>query len=355
MSLTRRRWLHHALGGSCLLCGGRSWHSDAAWGQAPRPARAARAAAPPPATEQVVRRGLEYLVRVQNEDGSFGTGIYARNVGVCSLAGLAFMAHGSTPGRGPFATAVDRCLAYVLNCCQESGFITLGEAVSHGPMYEHGFATLLLAECYGMSPQPALRSRLAAAVRLIVEKQNSEGGWRYFPERSDADISVTICQIMALRAARNAGLYVPPTTIERCVDYIKRSQNADGGFMYQLSLGGPSKFPRSAAAIVALHNAGIYEGEEIERARQYVLEFLPQKDRVRGENHYLYGHYYAVQAMWQAGGDYWRKWYPAIEADLASHQEADGSWLDSVSPVYGTAMACLILLMPRNHLPIFQK
>lgn len=200
-----------------------------------------------------------------------------------------------------------------------------------------------------------LRSRLAAAVRLIVDTQNTEGGWRYFPERRDADISVTICQVMALRAAKNAGLYVPPATIDRCVDYVKRSQNADGGFMYQLSMGGPSKFPRSAAGIVALYNAGIYEGEEIQRGLQFVLDSLPGKNATGAENHYLYGHYYAVQAMWQAGGDYWRRWYPAVETDVVARQQTDGSWLDTVSPVYGTAMACLILLMPRNHLPVFQK
>ena len=75
-------------------------------------------------------------------------------------------------------------------------------------MYEHGFATLFLAEAYGMSRAAGLREKLAGAVRFIVETQNREGGWRYFPERRDADISVTICQVMALRAAKNAAMNV---------------------------------------------------------------------------------------------------------------------------------------------------
>jgi hypothetical protein len=307
------------------------------------------------ATLPAVRRGLDYLARMQNPDGSFGLGLYSRNVGVCGLAGLAMMADGSTPGRGPFGRAVDRVLAFLMACCRDSGFVAQNESASHGPMYEHGFATLFLAEAYGMSRAAGLREKLASAVRLIVETQNREGGWRYFPERRDADISVTICQVMALRAAKNAGLFVPPLTIDRCVAYIRRSQNSDGGFMYQLSMGGPSKFPRSAAAVVALNNAGIYDGPEVERALDYVMEFLPGSTAAAMENHFLYGHYYAVQAMWQAGGDRWRRWYPAIEAELFKRQQSDGAWLDSVSPVYGTAMSCLILLMPRNHLPIFQK
>jgi hypothetical protein len=306
-------------------------------------------------TLPAVRRGLEYLRRMQNPDGSFGVGLYSRNVGVCGLAGLAMMADGSTPGRGPYGRAVDRALAFLSGCCRDSGFITHDDSASHGPMYEHGFATLFLAEAYGMARAAGLREKLSNAVRLIIETQNREGGWRYFPERRDADISVTICQVMALRAAKNAGLYVPPATIDRCVAYIRRSQNSDGGFVYQLSMGGPSKFPRSAAAVVALNNAGIYDGPELERALDYVMAFLPGSSAAAMENHFLYGHYYAVQAMWQAGGERWRRWYPAIEAELSQRQQADGAWLDSVSPIYGTAMACLILLMPRNHLPVFQK
>ena len=84
-----------------------------------------------------------------------------------------------------------------------------------GPMYEHGFATLFLAEVYGMSPRDDMRDKLARAVDLIVRTQNAEGGWRYQPRREDADISVTICQVMALRAARNAGLKVPNETVDR--------------------------------------------------------------------------------------------------------------------------------------------
>ena len=48
---------------------------------------------------------------------------------------------------------------------------------------------------------------------------------------------------MALRAAQNAGLFVPNETIDRATDYVKRCQNADGGFMYMLSAGGDSAFP----------------------------------------------------------------------------------------------------------------
>lgn len=308
-----------------------------------------------PETRKAIQSGLAYLKSRQNGDGSLGSGGYSRNVAVCSLAGMAFLAQGSTPGRGPYGREVNRCVSFVLENARDDGFIVATEAVSHGPMYGHGFATLFLAEVYGMYSDPTIREKLSRAIELIVSTQNDEGGWRYDPKRRDADISVTICQVMALRAARNAGVFVSNETIDACVDYVKRSQNADGGFMYQQSASGESAFPRSAAGVVALHNAGIYEGEEIEKGLDYLMKQMPRSKAVQAENHYFYGHYYAAQAMYQAGGEYWKKWYPAIHDALLARQRPDGSWFDGISSEYGTAMACIVLQMPNNYLPIFQR
>ncbi len=307
-----------------------------------------------PATKQAAEKSLRFLASRQAEDGAFGGSDYGLNVGVCGLAGLAFMASGSTPGRGPYGENVNRCLGFILSNTQESGFVNARSASSHGPMYGHGFATLFMAEVYGMSSREDLRDKLSRAVKLIVNTQNEDGGWRYQPQRRDADISVTICQIMALRAARNSGLFVPNETIDRCINYVKRSQNADGGFMYTLE-GGPSEFPRSAAGIVALYSAGVYEGDEIDKGLAYLMAYLPDDRLSVPESYFFYGHYYAVQAMWHAGGDHWARWYPAIRDKLIARQSDDGSWINSICPEYGTAMAAIILQLPNNCLPILQR
>ena len=303
---------------------------------------------------QAAEKSLRFLSGMQSDDGSFGSSGYGRNVGVCGLAGLAFMSGGSTPGRGPYGRNVDACVDYVLRHCQPSGFINEPIANSHGPMYGHGFATLFLAEVYGMSPRRDLREKLSKAVKLIVDTQNDDGGWRYQPQPRDADLSVTICQIMALRAAKNSGIYVPNETIDKCVGYVKRSQNPDGGFMYMLD-GGASMFPRSAAGVVALYSAGVYEGDEIRKGLAYLMMHLPSSGGNARQSHFFYGQYYAVQAMWHAGGDYWARWYPAIRQLLLARQSPDGSWSNSISPAYGTAMAAIILQVPNSCLPIFQR
>ena len=138
-------------------------------------------------------------------------------------------------------------------------------------MYSHGFGTLFLAEAYGMTHRPEIREKLRKAVQLIIDTQNNEGGWRYQPVKNDADLSVTICQINALRAARNAGLYVPKETVDACINYVKQSQNPDGGFRYMLS-GGASAFPRSAAGVVALQSAGEYDSKEIRDGLAYLRQ-----------------------------------------------------------------------------------
>jgi hypothetical protein len=305
------------------------------------------------ATDRAIGHGLSFLASRQNDDGGFASGLYRGNVAICGLAGLAMLASGSTPGRGPYGEQLNRCIDYLLANTEESGYI-LGPGAGHGPMYGHGFATLFLSECYGMAPQAELREKLQKAVKLIVNTQNQEGGWRYLPQRLDADISVTVCEVMALRAARNAALYVPNETIDRAVEYIKKSQNADGGFRYMIQ-GGESAFPRSAASVVALYSAGIYKGAEITKGLDYLMQFLPQSGATRRETYYEYGHYYAVQAMWQAGNDYWNRWYPAIRNELLACQREDGSWTSAIGPEYATAMCLLVLQVPNNYLPIFQR
>lgn len=312
-----------------------------------------------PKTDKAINRGLKWLANEQATNGSFGSvGSYRENVGITAIAGIAFLASGSTPDRGPYGREIAAVMDFLLSRARTDGFITSDKASqSHGPMYGHGFATLFLAEIYGTTERDDLRPKLSRAVQLIVTSQNRDGGWRYSPKSRDADMSVTVCQMMALRAARNAGFAVPRDTVDKCVLYLRKCQNDDGGFRYQLESDRESLFPRSAAAIVGFYSAGKYDGTELESGLGYLNRFRPGQGR-ENRNNYFYGHYYAAQAAWQAGGDHWFKWYPAIRDDLSAKQEPDGSWRDTtpvVGSAYATAMACIVLQMPNNLLPIFQR
>lgn len=310
-----------------------------------------------PAIDTATVRGLRYLASQQAPDGSFGGGRFGPNVAVTSLACLAFMADGHLPGRGEYGEVVSRGLEFVLDNTAENGLIAAEPA--NGPMYGHGFATLFLGEVYGsVAGNPELDDRvyeaLDRAVRLIERTQNEEGGWRYNPVPFDADVSVTICQIMGLRSARNAGLEVDKQVIDRAVKYVRECQNPDGGFRYQRD-GGQSGWPRSAAGLASLYYAGIYEDRAIDRGLRY-LSVSANPGREASRAHLWYGHYYAAQAMFLSGGKNWANWWPRIAGYLLDLQDRDGAWEDrSVGPAYGTSMALIILQMPKRYLPIFQR
>jgi prenyltransferase beta subunit len=304
--------------------------------------------------DDAILAGLNFLISQQNDDGTFRTAEQGRWVGVCSLVGLALLSRGVRSGVGPAGIALRKTAQYVLSQVQGSGFLSALSHTSHGPMYDHGFGTLFLAEMLGTDDELDIRPKLVSAVRLIRDTQNPQGGWRYNPAPEDADLSVTVCQMMALRAARNAGLGVPKQTIDQAVDYVRRCQNPDGGFMYQVR-GGESRFPLTAAAIVALYSAGIYEGEEIDAAVNYLSSNLAGNNSLERNNFFFYAHYYSIQAFWLRGGPQWDGWYKSLKRILLGLRGARGGWFDYNSTEYGTAMACLILNMPRNLLPIFQR
>ena len=119
--------------------------------------------------------------------------------------------------------------------------------------------------------------------------------------------------------------------------------------------GGVPLGPVFAAGVASLYYGGVFEGDDLKRGLNYLIQFVPNRGMSDTEGHYYYGHYYASQAMYLAGGDHWALYYPPVRDEILKEQLADGSWSDDVGATYATAMACVILQMPCEYLPIFQK
>jgi hypothetical protein len=307
-------------------------------------------------TEQVdraIEAGLRFLLG-RERDGQFPTARWGQNIGICSLAGLAFLSRGSRIDDRADGEMVGRLARRIQSLGQPNGFIFDDMSRSHGPMYEHGFATLFLSEVQGTGVKADFQTTIKSAVELIVLSQNEQGGWRYDPRPTEADVSVTVSQVMALRAAKNGGFFVPEETITRAIDYLRRAQNPDGGFTYQLD-GGASRYALTAGALVAMYNSGINEGKELDRAFQYLIADR-DTDRYLQTNYYFYAHYYSAQAFWHRGGPTWNSWYRKLVDGILPLQDPNGAWTDqSHGSEYATAMACLILNTPRSLLPIYQR
>jgi len=348
--------------------------------------RGARAESPSPVlpnmvdrtTMQAIDLGLKYLVDTQRRDGGWmnqgSSGMYPAVM--TGLSGLALMAGGSTPETGPYAKNVSRAMNYLLRVAEshKDGLIA-GPGAEYRSMYGHGFATLFLAQCYGMElhgkTEDKLRKILTRAVELIARSQSKRtsrfnkpcGGWYYTPSSGSDEGSVTVTQLQALRACRNVGIKVPKDTIDKAVEYLKHCQMGDGGICYSYSSRGSSRPPISAAAIACFYAAGVYdrstggkgsEAEMVEKLIQYCDRTVSPSRSSGG--HWFYSHFYMAQAKYQQGKTAWKTYYPQIRQRLLQMQNPDGSWNgDSVGTTYGTAIATIVLQLPYGYLPTVQR
>lgn len=286
------------------------------------------------------------------------------HMGVSALAGIAFLASGRNPDRGEHARTLGRAIDYVVGHMDEFGYLS----DSGSRMYSHAFGTLFLAEVEGMTRtrKDAVHLALHKAASFIMSTQNAYGAWRYSPFTVEADLSVTVCQVQALRAARDVGVFVPASTIDRVVDYVKRSRIEDdedyaGAFYYKIY--GTAAYSRTsyainAAAVTTLHSAGVYDESKYGRAVRFLEEEYDTISRHYGSHfYYWYGNYYALQAMHHVGGERFERFFDRVADDLLASQESDGRWKNDVGPgdAFSTAVACILLRIPDAYLPILQR
>ncbi len=117
-------------------------------------------------------------------------------------------------------------------------------------MYHHGFATLALAEAYGVVDERnlwpdgkgprSIGQALELAVRAAItsQKKNPHGAWRYSPDARDADTSVSGAVLVGLLAARNAGIEVPDESIDKAITFYAQMTSASGEVAYTGGMGG---------------------------------------------------------------------------------------------------------------------
>jgi uncharacterized protein YfaS (alpha-2-macroglobulin family) len=299
-----------------------------------------------PAVESAIDNALKCLASRQNKDGGFGTSDY--KVGVTAVSLMAFMLKGHFPKRGQYGVTLDRGLEYLLKKSKD------GAGYMGSSMYEHGLATLALSEAWGMSDRDEIRDALKRAVEVIIQSQNDQGGWRYNPRPQDADLSVTVMQIMALSSAKEAGILVPSTVIDNAVRYVKSLQVRLGGGFGYADATNPA-MSRSAAGVLSLIMCGERNSSAVQRGLEY-LKRLPES-KFKTTDFYYYAHYYSIQAMYQAGETYYQEWYPKIRDALLESQAKDGHFPggEAGDECYSTSMSVLILGVPYRFLPIYQR
>ncbi len=297
-----------------------------------------------PQIELVYGKGLQFLAKNQTEQGTWNDGI-GDQPGVVGLCVAAFLAHGEDPVNGPYADTIRKGVEFIISQQNEkNGYIG-------SSMYNHGFATKALAESYGVVENPKLAKALQKAVELILsaQKKNRFGAWRYTPESRDADTTVTGCQLVALYAARNAGIAVPDDAIRKGLVYMSNNRSSEGSYGYTSSSGGKATLTAIGSLCMSLAK------DKDSKGYQASLNYLKKNFDYRDRYYPYYYEYYMSQALFHADEELWEQWNATNVRYMSTIQSADGSFPGNRGASFNTAGALLSLALNYRYLPIYER
>jgi len=342
---------------------------------------------------ETIKNGLAYLARNQAKDGHWEgvNGQYA--VSMTAMAGLALLCEGSTVREGRYRDNIKRAVNWLLDRVQSNGLIGVPSSASEGGryMYGHGFSMLFLACVVGEEEDAKSRARLVEVLEKASvythQAQTNRGGWGYVSAKDGSNFdegSVTITQVQALRAVRNAGIIVPGEAIKKAQKYLQDSTNEQGCVMYSLAFGGGRGEGRpalTAAAAACGFSFGDYKSDIVKKWLKYCSNHLAMPGETT-PRHDEYTHYYYAQVVYVLGEDRYKNLFPdARDGELIRWRDyrkklfdhykrtqdtnrgspQHGSWThDSwtarmVGPVYVTACYLTVMQLDKAVLPIYQR
>ncbi|TWT50796.1 hypothetical protein Pla22_35390 [Rubripirellula amarantea] len=372
-SCSRRSWLRGAVGAAVVGVASSPFTTSSRSSLAQDPF--SQTLYIPDEIDRAVQKAIEFLVQTQRPDGAIAD--KSHEIAMTALAVMAMASVGVTPTPTTSqGNAMIKALNFVLQHNHQDIKGYFGDR-DGSRMYGHGIITLMLTEMLGMGATPQqnqlIHEGLTNAIKLILAAQNVskpeklQGGWRYTPSSRDADLSVSVWQVMALRSAKNDGLDVPGEAIDAAVEYLKYSYTSpighDGvprdkvsGFSYTPGSHHPT-FTMTAAGLLAMQVCGNYDSPMVEGAAEWLMEHPPKVN----ERFFHYGIYYYAQGMHQVGGKYAKEADNIVPSTLLAAQRDNGSWQGrggeekNVGLVYATALSILSLSVRYHYLPIYQR
>ena len=385
-------------------------------------------ASPAPATgrtaDAAIEAGLAWLAEHQIKEGpdagAWPTSRPQYQPAMAGFAGLAFLANGHQPGQGEYGRVIDRAMEYVMGSMDAEGYLGQGDPSG---MYIHAICTLFGLSYLGASPDPEREAELAGwcrrSLKVIIDAQAvarpamAQGGWRYTPNTTESDLSVTSWQMLVLHAARQCGYRIEPSVTDAALAYINRaytevepkeptikdeeprsrsretSVDEDGrdgadpadapdqdapnahesgyvvaGFVYRP---GVSTRPEPSATGVAVFIKSLFEKEADDKVRQslaFLRQFPPSWGGRQYGGYYYFALFYISQGMFQVGGETWEDYRDSVGEILIEQQNGDGSWpfppdnrpqSRLTGDCYPTSLAVLVLSLEKQYLPMYQR
>ena len=353
-------------------------------------------------TEQAVAKGLDWLARNQEDNGSWSCAKHNPWHGKLPLPGftydedelldpsvtglslLCFMASGSTHHYGPQLNIVERGLRYLIDCQDQFGCINLERDHVHTPRclrsgadhgdlvrrYNHNISTLALVELYAMTQDPILKPYAQKALNHSQDYLMKEFSWSFYLEPTD--IGPSIFYIFALRIAQETDLLVSPDEITKARTYIKTLTDVPTGRILHICpipvcYGG---FDSTSTGIVARFLIPPYDDKTMAEVQTKAREFLSghppiwrplyqlpvdlwESQKIENDILNEWYWYYATIGLLAMGGHEWQSWNRTMQGLLLRHQRQGGEWDGSWDPegpwatiggrVYSTTFAVMTL------------
>lgn len=316
-----------------------------------------------------VNRGVQYLLRAQNRDGSWGDDIgYPGDMSETTIAIMALMNDGSTLRRGKYHRQIRRGVDWGLMRIKNG--LNFGDAAYQphhslvqrklGPNIDLYHAALLLTLVIPLEldkwERKTAQKKLDELTRRIAGFQRSNGAF----EVSYEPMLTTVMAWMTLRQAHSAGVTVHGASVDKVLKYLKRDcLEAKTGIFREKKWGNRERFVTQAGALRVFYGMGKEKDPEIRRATNVVLRMRFDQDvggRAGGEE--FLAALFAVQAMHIGDPKDFKKFYPRITKALMKVQNRDGSWTGHhciTAKVYCTACSVVAMLTPNKLLPMSER
>ena len=351
-----------------------------------KPAESTKPPATPDEISESLTRALDYLALKQTEEG-YWPGMYEGNAGIAGIALMAFIGADCVPKN--YSSNITKAVEFIKSQYHPSSDYEPGsqkQALEEGligrtnsmyVMYEHGIATLALIEAMVELNDSSLEPIIKDAIQLIIRAQNSEhkpeilggpvnadsphyGGWRYNPDSTDSDISISGWQILALKAGLMAGFTIPEWSLQKAADFLRACYDEnEQAFTYEVG-SRETGCVRAGIGALGLQLCGYADDPLIPPALRYMQDnpaVWEYEDPGAGFPFYYW--YYATRVMLNARGDDWQVWKSWMCRLLVDNQNEDGSWEgaqeETNMTIYTTALGALMLELCCGHLPIYMR
>ena len=356
----------------------------------------------PQELEKSIQRGLAFLLKDQNKDGSWGTAqrtkdlnIFAPVPGahhafrsaVTAMCVSALIETGAADKEPAAQSALERGEVWLLKNLPD---LRRADTVAIYNVWGHAYGIHALVDMYRRSTNDERRKQeikecILTQIDLLRRYESVDGGWGYYDFRvgskrpaSDSTSFVTATALVVFHEAQKIGIEVPKDLSSRAIASLNRQRKNDLSYNYgeylkmrpmlPINLPGGS-LGRSQACNLALRLWGDKTITDtvltnwLDRlvARNEWLSFgrkrpVPHESWFQVAGYFFYyGHYYAALCIEQLDSASALPYKGQLAGLLLPLQEKDGSWWDfplyNYHQQYGTAFALMSLVRCRAAAP----